>query len=108
MYEDDVKKEKFNFRYAEDKILFMNTTSGENYSFFQKALGTDKVIQALKKANTEDNKLGKELEKIEAKLDYEKENLAKHPDLTYIKDEVTLYRNSVKEIYVNLKVYMSL
>lgn len=103
MYEDDVKKEKFNFRYAEDKILFMNTTSGENYSFFQKALGTDKVIQALKKANTEDNKLGKELEKIEAKLEYEKENLAKHPDLTYIKDEVTLYRNSVKEIYVNLK-----
>ena len=104
MYEDDVKKEKFNFRYADDKILFMNTTAGENYSYFQKALGTDKVIQSLKKANTESNGLDKELGLIESKLEYEKEKLDENVDLSNVKENILLYKNSVDGIFKSLKI----
>ena len=96
VYKDTVKDEKFNFRYADDKILFMNTTPGENYSYFQKALGTDEVIMKLRKANTMENDLVDELEKIESKLDYEKEKLNNTPDITHIKEELSMYKKSVE------------
>lgn len=96
VYKDTVKDEKFNFRYADDKIIFMNTTPGENYSYFQKALGTDEVIMKLRKANTMENDLVDELEKIESKLDYEREKLNNTPDITHVKEELDMYKKSVE------------
>ena len=96
VYEDELKKEKFNFRYSDDKILFMNTTPGENYSFFQKALRTDKVLNALRKANTLQNSLEKEIEITKSKISYEQEKLDKNPDISYVKEEIELYRKSIQ------------
>lgn len=108
MYEDDLKGEKFNFRYADDKILFMNTTAGENYSFFQKALGTDKVIMALKKANTLESKLSNKLDDTLSKINYEKEKLELNPDISYVKDEVEMFRDNVRKSFNTLKDIHSL
>src|SRR5699024_6847573 len=74
------------------------------YSFFQKALGTDKVIQSLKKANTESNGLDKELDLIESKLEYEKEKLDENVDLSSVKEDILLYKNSVDSIFKSLKI----
>lgn len=97
MYKDNVKDEKFNFRYAEDKILFMNTTPGENYSYFQKALGTDEINKHLKKANSLENGIEREIDTIFSKIVYEKGKLEDIPDLTEAKEYISEINSTLKQ-----------
>ncbi len=99
MYKDTTKNVMFNFRYADDKILFMNTTSGENYSYFQKALGTDEINKHLKKANSMENVLDGEIHTIFSKILYERDKLKQNPDLSYAKEYLEEIKGSLdKEI----------
>lgn len=102
IYVDDEKDELFNFRYADDKILFMNTTAGENYSFFQKALRTDNVIKSLKRANREEREMQNDLDLIREKVEFEESKLEDYPDINYVEEEINLYKESVEDVYNRL------
>lgn len=103
-YVDDTKDEKFNFRYADDKILFMNTTGGENYSFFQKAQRTDGVIKSLKRANKKEREIEGNLDIVLSKIDFEKAKLCEKPDINYIKKDIGVYKEEADRVYLKYRL----
>jgi len=100
--------EKINFRYQDDRILFMNTTPGENYAMFQKALRTDVVLEALKKARQKERIMLDEMNDITSKVNYLSNQKQSYPDISLYRDEILLYKKSTEDIYSNYKLEQSL
>lgn len=102
VYVDSERDENFNIRTADDKIVFTNTTPSENYSYFQKALGTDRLRESIKINNKIVKTVKAENDITYGKIELEKSKLDDYVDLTEDKRKMDIYVNEVKKSYETL------
>jgi len=99
VYVDSERDENFNIRTADDKAVFTNTTPSENYSYFQKALGTDRLRESIKINNKIVKTVKAENDITYGKVELEKSKLDDYVDLTEDKRKMDVYVTEVRKSY---------
>lgn len=89
LYTDNEKsKESLNIRLPRNRLLFVDTSAGDNYFLLQKALGTEDFLLAMKLGTSKKNEIKKEI-KLANKY------------LKQAEDEVTVVKEDL-DVYIDL------
>lgn len=76
LYEENEKtKTCLNIRLPRETLLFVDTTPGDNAMMFQKALGTEEYMLAIKQVDSRAREINKEVKLVEGYLEQEQETL---------------------------------
>lgn len=100
-----IEKEKtnecLNIRLPDDLLLYVNTTGGDNAMMFQKALGTEEYMVAIKQVDSRARELKKEIQLVGKYLVQEDEKLKEaESGLKQVEnavEEITRYEEVLKE-----------
>lgn len=99
-YEDEEKTgEIVNIRPPRAKLLFVDTTFGENYYLLQKALRIEEFLAALKLGDSRRKEVKKEISLIDSRIEDEKEALRGLKDYGVLLKEIEVYEN-VADMYM--------
>lgn len=107
MYEEAEKtKEIINIRPPRAKLLFVDTTYGENYFLLQKALRVEEYLSAIKLGGSKRSALKKEVDVLVSRVSTEEEELSNLKDYSLTLKEIKMYEevadnffNQIKEIH---------
>lgn len=105
------KTEIVNIRPPRAKLLFVDTTDGDNYLLFQKAMGTGDYLNALKLGNSQKSEGRKEVTNLTDRLEDEYVSLGNVKDYGNFLEEVKLYESASAEYAEQIRLveeYVSL
>lgn len=88
------KLETVNIRHPRARLLFVDTTDGENYLFLQKAMGTGEYLGALKKGNSRKGDMKKEITSLVDRLEEESVVLNGIKDYGGFLSDVSIYEGT--------------
>lgn len=91
------KLETVNIRHPRARLLFVDTTDGENYLLLQKAMGTGEYLGALKVGNSRKSEMKKEITALSDRLEEESVVLSGIKDYGGFLDDVSIYEKTADE-----------
>lgn len=104
MYEDIEKtKEIVNIRPPRAKLLFVDTTFGENYYLLQKALRIEEYLSAIKLGNSKKTLYRNEIKASLERIEDEKEDLKTLKDYSIVLNEIKTYEDSFEGYFNSIE-----
>lgn len=98
LYSDEKTKEVINLRMPRAKLLFIDSTNGENYYLLQKALRIEEYLQALKLGSSRRNEIKKSIDPLDVMIDKLTKDIDELTDYSGILQDIEDYENAVNEL----------
>lgn len=96
MYVDEEKtKEVVNMRMPRSRLLFIDTTNGDNYFLLQKALRIEEYLKALKLGDGRRKVVKKEVEALDLRLEELDRDVSSLSDYTQVLKDLEMYEKSI-------------
>lgn len=98
LYSDEKTKEVINLRMPRAKLLFIDSTNGENYYLLQKALRIEEYLQALKLGSSRRNEVRKSIDPLDVMIDKLTKDIDELTDYSGVLQDIEDYENAVNEL----------
>lgn len=95
LYSDEKTKEVINLRMPRAKLLFVDSTNGENYYLLQKALRIEEYLQALKLGSSRRNEIKKSIDPLDVMINKLTSDIDELTDYSSILQDIEDYENTV-------------
>ena len=95
LYSDDKTKEVINLRMPRAKLLFVDSTNGENYYLLQKALRIEEYLQALKLGSSRRNEIKKSIDPLDVMINRLTSDIDELTDYSSVLQDIEDYENTV-------------